>query len=108
MYSLRSSGKTLTEEEFWQMKEELELTQSFGIGRNHNDILSEGENIFNKEDGNPITKIIRERYKSIVDGSLNALLFVHVKTDNRMEVSGHIDITQRCKGIKVEINPSNE
>ena len=77
-----------------QIKEEIALTQSFGMGRNHTDSMTEGETVF-KEEGNPMTKIIRERYKSIVDGSLNSLLFVHLKTDNGMEVSGHIDLTQR-------------
>ena len=98
LVSLRSSGKTLTEDEFWQMKEELALTQSFRMGHNHNDSMSEGHNTFNEE-GKPITKMIRERYQSIVDGSLNALLFVHVKTENRMEVSGHIDLNQRCEVV---------
>ena len=76
------------------MKEELALTQCFGIGRNKRESLAEGDNIF-KEEGNMLTKMIRDRYQSIVDGSLNTLLFLHLKTENGIEVSGNIDLTQR-------------
>jgi hypothetical protein len=76
------------------MKEELALTQCFGMGRNQRESITEGDTIF-KEEGNTLTKVIRERYQSILDGSLNSLLFVHLKTENGIEVSGHIDLTQR-------------
>ena len=98
----RCSGKTLTEEEFWQMKEELALTQCFGLGRNQRESISEGDTIF-KEEGNTLTKVIRERYQSILDGSLNSLLFVHLKTENGIEVSGHIDLTQRLLCLIVSL-----
>ena len=76
------------------MKEELALTQCFGMERNQREGISEGDTIF-KEEGNTLTKVIRERYQSILDGTLNSLLFVHIKTETGIEVSGHIDLTQR-------------
>ena len=77
------------------MKEELALTQCFGIGgQARQEVVMEGENMF-REEGNTLTRMIRERYQAIADGSLNCLLFLHIKTDNGIEVSGHIDLSQR-------------
>ena len=87
------------------MKEELALTQCFGMGRNQRESISEGDTIF-KEEGNTLTTVIRERYQSILDGSLNSLLFVHLKIENGIEVSGHIDLTQRfaCLIVALQTN----
>jgi hypothetical protein len=76
------------------MKEELALTQCYGIGWNQRECISERDTIF-KEAGNTLTKVIQERYQSILIGNLNSLPFVHLKTENGIEVSGHIDLIQR-------------
>ena len=76
------------------MKEELALTQCFGMRQNQRQSITEGDTIF-KEEGNTLTIVIRERYQSILDGTLNSLLFVHLRTENGIEVSGHIDLIQR-------------
>ena len=80
------------------MKDKLALTQCFGMGRNQRESISEGYTIF-KEKRNTLTKVIREGYQSILDGSLNSLLFVHLKHENGIEVSGYIDLTQRFECI---------
>ena len=80
------------------MKEELALTQCFGIGRQaRKEAMVEGETVF-REEGDTLTRMIRERYQAIADGSLHCLVFLHIKTDHGVEVSGHIDLTQRLEG----------
>ena len=46
--------------------------------------------------GKPIT-----RYQSTLAGGLHSLLFVHVTTDSGLDVSGHIDLAQRCPSKKM-------
>ena len=58
------------------------------------DSVKEGDALF-KEKGSVLTNLIRERYQSIVDGSLNSVLFIHLTSDKGSEISGHIDLTHR-------------
>ena len=96
----RCSGKTLSEDEFWQLKEELALSHCFGKKRGKEQSV-EGEKRENVgqgihiEESDAMTELIRNRYQSIADGSLNCLLFIHIKKEKGFEMSGHIDLTQR-------------
>ena len=42
-----------------------------------------------------LVKLIRDRYRMLVDNSVNTLLFIIVKCDKGGELSGHIDLNQR-------------
>ena len=77
------------------MKEELALTQCYGLGgQARKEAMVEGETLC-REEGNTLTRMIRERYQATADGSLHCLVFLHIKTDHGVEVSGHIDLAQR-------------
>lgn len=104
--SLRSSGKTLSYDEFWQMKEELAISQGYGFGRrkskienNEDEIESEraetSVEVETSSSHSAVTKFIQERYRHIVDNTINSVLFIIKKHDNGVEVSGHIDLNQR-------------
>ena len=49
-----------------------------------------------EERGDPLTRCIRDRYQATLAGTLHSLLFLHVTTDSGLDVSGHIDLAQRC------------
>ena len=76
----RSSGKTLSFEEFWQMKEELALSQGFGIN-NLNKSLQNEETEREDTEGNPnhagaksgLSKLVCDRYPNIVAGKAKYL-----------------------------------
>ena len=110
IYVERSSGKTLSHEEFWQMKEELALTQGYGIKnlkRNKDANVDEERTIHEKENisneppavvcgsHNFMSTFIQDRYRSILENTVNTLLFIIVKSDKGIEMSGHIDLNQR-------------
>ena len=64
------------------MKEELALTQCFGIGgQARKEAMVEGETVF-REEGDTLTRMIRERYQAIADGSLHCLVFLHIRTEH--------------------------
>ena len=105
---LRSSGKTLSYEEFWQMKEEMAISQGFGmkkIKRKTQKSSSDSNNVepdeidkssnADNENNNVMVKFLRDRYRMMVDNTINTLLFIIVQSDQRGELSGHIDLNQR-------------
>ena len=105
-YLLRSSGKTLSYDEFWQMKEELAISQGYGFGRRKSKIESNEDEIESERaetaveietssTHSAVTTFIQERYRHIVDNTINSVLFIIKKHDNGVEVSGHIDLNQR-------------
>ena len=105
-YLLRSSGKTLSYDEFWQMKEELAISQGYGFGRRKSKIESNEDEIESDRTEttvdletsslhSAVTTFIQERYRHIVDNTINSVLFIIKKHDNGVEVSGHIDLNQR-------------
>ena len=82
------------------MKEELELSHSFGKkqGKEQRVEGEKRENVgqgIHVKESDAMTELIRNRYQSIADGSFNCLLFIHIKKEKGFEVSGHIDLTQR-------------
>ena len=103
MILFRSSGKTLSYDEFWQMKEELAMTQGFGIRKSKKKrqivtVKTDTEVDNSEGDGNknPITTFIRDRYRNLLDNHLNTVIFIIFKSDKGLEVSGHIDLNQRA------------
>ena len=97
------------------MKEELALTQGFGIKKSKKkrqckDTLKSDaevdkadkvttdavdENVEGDDDNNLITKFIRDRYRNLLDNALNTVIFIILKSDKGLELSGHIDLNQR-------------
>ena len=92
------------------MKEELALTQGYGIKnlkRNKDANVDEERTIHEKENisnepptvvcgsHNFMSTFIQDRYRSILENSVNTLLFIIVKSDKGIEMSGHIDLNQR-------------
>ena len=105
-------------DEFWQMKEELAISQGFGFERRKSKIESEEDEIESERTDtslhSSVTTFIQERYRHIVDNTINSVLFILKRHDNGVEVSGHIDLNQRfvddpnfqkyLKGVR-QINP---
>ena len=93
----------MSHDEFWQMKEELAISQGFGFGRRKSRIESKEDEIDTERsecsDANltngTVTRYIQERYRHIVDNNINSVLFIIKKQDNGVEISGHIDLNQR-------------
>ena len=99
------------------MKEELAISQGFGIMKNLNNSTEEkavGENKTNTDDAKSgLSKFVCDRYPNIVAGNINdflskyfvtlyifsgilhTLLFIHIKPEAGAEVSGHVDLNQR-------------
>ena len=99
------------------MKEELAISQGFGFGRRKSKIESEEDEESERTDTSlhsSVTTFIQERYRHIVDNTINSVLFIIKRHDNGVEVSGHIDLNQRfiddpnfqkyLKGLR-QINP---
>ena len=82
------------------MKEELAISQGFGFERRKSTIGNKDE-IETTETSDEtlhhstVTKFIQDRYRNIVDNSINSVLFIILRHDNGVEVSGHIDLNQR-------------
>ena len=71
----RSSGKTLSFQEFWQMKEEVALSQGFGMKnltnsspREATERLEEGEGSCLSTGQSGLPKLLCDRYQHIVTG----------------------------------------
>ena len=115
----------MSHDEFWQMKEELAISQGFGFGRRKSKIESNEDDIESERTEasveietsslhSAVTTFIQERYRHIVDNTINSVLFIIKRHDNGVEVSGHIDLNQRfiddpnfqkyLKGLR-QINP---
>ena len=85
------------------MKEELAISQGYGFERRKSKIESKEDEIeFDRTETsvdtslhNAVTTFIQERYRQIVDNTINSVLFIIKRQDNGVEVSGHIDLNQR-------------
>ena len=98
MSFFRCSGKTLSDEEFQQMKDEIALSQGLGMKKINKDenIAETRENNTLKNsticedsldnDNQPLKRFIHDRYRSIVDNNVNTLLFIMIKSDRGNEV----------------------
>ena len=72
----RSSGKTLSFHEFWQMKEELALSQGFGMKSLNTSVQKEQTNRVEESEINcgvgvaeaGLSKLVCDRYPNIVSG----------------------------------------
>ena len=87
------------------MKEELAISQGFGIMKNLKSKSTEeteqeagGEDDTNTNTNlakSGLSKFVCDRYPNIVAGILHTLLFIHIKPEAGVEVSGHVDLNQR-------------
>ena len=94
------------------MKEEIALSQGFGMRKlqrkaaksqqDQQHLLNEklsgagaSEDLSTSVSDSLMTQFIRDRYRNMLDNELNTVLFIIVKSDSGVEISGHIDLNQR-------------
>ena len=85
----------MSREKFYLMKERLAEARS--INNQANDEGEAGEEKKKKmmDNNDKMVAAIRARYKTNQDGEVHSLIYLHVVTDAGLEISGHLDLSDR-------------
>lgn len=92
--SYRGAGRTLTEKEYDDEKERIEMAKK--LKEINENAEQAGDMLGPGEEDDALVTAIKERYKENKEGRMNSLFYLYIKGDNR-EVSGHIDLASRYR-----------
>ena len=90
--SYRGAGRTLTEREYDDEKERIEMAKKL---KEINENAEQAGDMLATDEGDAVlVAAIKQRYKENKEGQMNSLIYLYIKEENK-EVSGHIDLAAR-------------
>ena len=90
--SYRGAGRTLTEREYDDEKERIEMAKKL---KEINENAEQAGDMLGPGDGDGVlVAAIKQRYKENKEGRMNSLFYLYIKGEN-IEASGHIDLAAR-------------